>query len=208
MLAIDVALLLPPDVDVLARRLNAACGTEPGSLRLDDHHLPHVTLVQQYVLRENIERLFDRISNVIRGVPPLALRVVGVDQPGARARTTGASTSLAIARTPDMYDLHCRLMDALEPIDQHIGGEGAFYENGEPPRLRDIAWVNGFRTQSAYDHFRPHITVGHGDVPERVPPFHFHAARLAACHLGRFCTCRVILREWRLSDGADLATAH
>jgi hypothetical protein len=159
------------------------------------------------VLRENIERMFDRIAGVTRGVPPLRLSIRGIDQPGAVARAAGASTSLALERSPELQDLHVRLMDALDDVDQRIGGEGAFYENGEAPRLRDIAWVTGFRTQSAYARFTPHVTVGHGEVSETVAPFDFDAARLAACHLGRYCTCRVILREWPLSDGSDLATS-
>lgn len=198
LLAVDVALLLPTDVDRLARHLNAALATEPGALRLDDHHLPHLTLVQQYVVRENIERMFDRIGDAARGRLPLRLRVRGVDAPGPITRAAGAATQLAIEPSPELLGLHERLMDALDVVDQRIGGEGAFYENGEPPRLRDIAWVTAFRTQSAYRRFSPHVTLGHGELHEKVEPFDFDAARLAACHLGRYCTCRVILREWHL----------
>lgn len=167
--------------------------------------MPHITLVQQYVLRENIERMFDRIADVITGMPPLRLRATGIDQPGATGHLAGPATHLQIERSSVLQALHMRLMDALDSVDQRIGGEGAFYENGEPPRLRDVAWVTGFRTQAAYGRFAPHVTLGYGKVSETLVPFEFDAARLGVCHLGRYCTCRVVLHEWRLSDGADLA---
>jgi len=59
-------------------------------------------------------------------------------------------------------------------------------------------WVTGFRLKSAFGAFTPHITLGHGEHLPEIEPFEFEATTIAACHLGRFCTCRKVLREWRL----------
>ena len=46
--------------------------------------------------------------------------------------------------------------------------------------------------------FRPHITLRHASHPPTIEPFDFTATTVAACHLGRFCSCRRVLRSWTL----------
>jgi hypothetical protein len=58
--------------------------------------------------------------------------------------------------------------------------------------------VSGFRRKSSFRAFNPHITLGHGKRAPVVEPFAFDATTIAACHLGRFCTCRQVLRAWEL----------
>jgi hypothetical protein len=61
-----------------------------------------------------------------------------------------------------------------------------------------VEWVAGFRRNSSYEAFTPHITLGHSTKLPFVEPVSFDATTIAACHLGRFCTCRRILRQWKL----------
>ena len=43
-----------------------------------------------------------------------------------------------------------------------------------------------------------HITLGHAEQPPVIERMQFQASIIAACHLGRFCACREILRTWML----------
>ena len=52
--------------------------------------------------------------------------------------------------------------------------------------------------KAAFTSYAPHITLGHAEQPPAVAPMSFTAGIVAACHLGRFCTCREILRTWTL----------
>jgi 2'-5' RNA ligase len=194
MIAIDVALLPPDAVNARAREINRLLADDhPSELRLDARHLPHVSLAQQFVEADRIDAVLGCVAGIARTQQALPLRIA---HPAAEGRTV----MFAIEPTPALQRLHETLMNALEPFDARQGGPDAFCGVGEAPRPRDVAWVSGYRSRSSYAHFFPHITLGHGDQPPAIEPFEFIADRLAVCHLGKFCTCRVVLAEWTLGE--------
>ena len=197
LIAIDVALLLPEAVNERAKAVNAPLlAQRPDGFRFDDTHLPHITLAQQFIRRVNLPALIERIDPILRDALPLLLRVIGVG-------SSGTATHFAIEPTPDLQKLHEALLDAALPLEEAGGGAEAFYSDRQLARESDVTWVSQFRSHSSYARFSPHITLGIGPPPEFREPFEFTADRVALCHLGRFCTCRMILREWRLgSKGA------
>lgn len=191
-MAIDVAILVPEDVGSRAREISRAlAGDRADALRLDAAHLPHVTLAQQFVERARFDELFAEIDRLLRHEPPLLLRIHGITYDHDTAY-------FAVEATPDLQRLHEAVMDAIEPFESPDGSVRAFHHGPEAIRPEDADWVRNFREASAYAHFRPHVTLGHGEVTEPAEPLDFSAKRVAACHLGRFCTCRTVLREWKL----------
>lgn len=190
LLALDVAILPPPDVRERAVRLSAALPADPSDpLRLDEDHLPHITLTQQFVRVEELDAACERIDEELRGQRPMTLRVTG----GAKG---GHSVWMAIERSEAITGLHERLMEALRGFERP-GGTAAAFVDGDA-RVGDIVWVTGYRLKSSFGAFAPHITLGHGDAPPQIDPSVFEAATVAACHLGRFCSCRRALRTWTL----------
>jgi hypothetical protein len=107
-----------------------------------------------------------------------------------------SSIWMSIERTHALVELHTRVLDAARPFDRERGDGSAFFANDA--RDRDVQWVTGYRTSSSGPSFQPHITLGHGIRPPTIEPVDFDATTVAACHLGRFCSCRRVLREWRL----------
>ena len=97
----------------------------------------------------------------------------------------------------DIVSLHERLMDTLRGLERPGGMASAFFEGDA--RVGDIAWVTGYRLKSSLSAFNPHVTLGHGAEPPHIDPFEFDATTVAACHLGRFCSCRSVLRSWTLA---------
>jgi len=191
LVAIDVALLPPPDVTRHILEISASLPPEGSEgLRLDPEHLPHVTLTQQYVREEELDTAFERVDAVLRGQAPPRVLVTG----GGKS---GHTLWMTIERTPDLLALHEKLMEALRGIERPDGGPGAFFA-GEG-HIGDVLWVTSFRLKSSFGAFEPHITLGHGNDPPAIEPFAFDATTVAACHLGRFCTCRRILRSWTLA---------
>jgi 2'-5' RNA ligase len=190
LVAVDVALLLPPDVREQACALSAALpAAESHGLRLDDDHLPHVTLTQGFVREEELDAAFERIDEALRGVSPLTVHVTGGGR-GARA------VWMTVERSGALVTLHERLMDALRGFERPGGTTGAFVDGDA--RVGDIAWVTGYRLTSSLSSFNPHVTLGHASRAPDVAPFTFMANTVAACHLGRFCSCRRVLRSWEL----------
>jgi 2'-5' RNA ligase len=190
-LAIDVALLLPVEVAETAIALSRALPpAESQGLVLGARHLPHVTLAQLFVSEHRLDAALDRVAEHARGLASLRLRVTG----GTRG---SSSVWMAIERSAPIGSLHDGLMRILEPFEEPRGSAAAF--DGPKARPGDVAWVAGFRASASFDRFTPHITLGHARTPPAIAPFEFEATTLAVCHLGRFCTCRTVLRTSALS---------
>jgi 2'-5' RNA ligase len=189
-IAIDVAILPPPDISRWAIELSAMLPRhESAGLRLGDDMLPHITLTQQFVQREEIDTVLDGVESALAGWAPFRLTITG-------ARRGGSSVWMAIDRTPALMELHRQLMDALHAFERTGGSEAAFFNSDA--RAGDVEWVAGFRRSSSYEAFAPHITLGHAATVPSVEPVTFDATAIAACHLGRYCTCRRVLRQWEL----------
>jgi 2'-5' RNA ligase len=190
-IAVDVALLLPADVAETAVALNRALPPDEGQgLVLDATHLPHVTLAQLFVAVERLDTALDRLGELTRNQGAVRLRVTG--------GTRGASSVwMGIERDAHVVRLHERLMATLRAFEERRGSALAF--DGRDARPADVAWVTGFRDSASFERFQPHITLGHARTPPAIAPFEFEARTLAACHLGRFCTCRTVLRRFQLS---------
>lgn len=194
--AIDVAILVGGDVGDRARELNLALAAgRPDAVRFDDTHLPHITLAQQFVERARLQELLAELDRVARHEQGLSLRVRG-------AAVDHGTVQLPVDTSPDLQRLHELVMDAIQPFESPEGGTEAFNADGETIRPRDVEWVRNYRENAAYAHYRPHVTVGHGATAPPVTPAEFRADHLAVCHLGRFCSCRTILRDWTLGSAS------
>ena len=195
LLALDVALLLPPRAVAAVARLNARLLPPPAGFAFDGTHLPHLTLVQQFVREAALDAVLPSLGRLAADAAPIALR--GTDlRPG---RTT---TSLAVTGGAALDHLHARVLDLLAPHAAPRGDAAAFVAEGEPARDADVEWVTHFRSRAAGPDFEPHVTLGVGTLGGTAPRIDFTAAELAACRLGRFCTCRRVLGAWRLGPAA------
>ena len=189
-IAIDLAVLLSTDTRGVIERVNACFDDTTGhGFRFDATHHPHVTLSQHFVEADRLAEVCARVATVLSELPPLDLSVTG-------ARGGRAAQVLVVAPTPALQRLHEQLMDTLASYE--IPGDAAAFQQDDPPRDADVAWVTRFRAHSSFARFDPHITVGIGPDPVTTDPFTFTARTIAVCHLGRFCTCRDRLVTWTL----------
>jgi 2'-5' RNA ligase len=194
-IAIDVAILLPAPARQRAIEISASLPPNDfQGLKLGARHIPHITLVQQFVAAAELSPVFDAVDEVLWKQQPVTLHVQG----GGRGSN---SVWMTIERTPVLVQLHERLLDALLPFQRANGGPFAFFD--DDARERDVSWVANYRRESSFEAFTPHITLGHAAQPPDVEPFAFAANLVAACHLGRFCTCRRVLREWTLESTVE-----
>src|SRR5688572_9891422 len=140
LIALDVAILPPPDISTRAMALSAALpGEGSEGLRLDHEHLPHITLTQQFVREEEIDVAFEHVDGVLRAFPPLQITATG----GGKG---GHTLWIAIERTQELADLHEQLMEALRGLERPEGTPAAF--SGGDGRVGDVLWVSGYRLKS------------------------------------------------------------
>jgi hypothetical protein len=205
LIALDVALLLPSGARQRAIDLSRATVAAPSSSpagetheisQLNDDHLPHITLTQQFVRAEEIDAVFERIDEALRGHPPISIRITG----GGKG---SSAVWMSVERTAEIAGLHERLMEALRGLERPGGTAAAFV--GGDARVADVAWVTTYRLKSSLGSYNPHVTLGHAPEPPQITPFAFEATTVAACHLGRFCSCRKALRSWELIAGQKSA---
>ena len=195
LVALDVAILPPPDVMARAIAYSAALPGEGSELlRLDAQHLPHITLTQHFVKYDELDGAYAEIDELLERQRPLHITVTGGGQ-------SAHTLWMTIERTPQLLELHERLMQALKRLERTGGDAHAFFDGGG--RVGDVHWVAAFRQNSSFGAFTPHITLGHGARPPAVEPIAFRATAIAACHLGRFCACRRVLRAWELKTGNE-----
>lgn len=190
LLALDVAILPPLNVRQRAIELSASLPeSESHGMRLDDTHLPHLTLTQMFVRTEELELALEKVDEVMRGRRPLHLTISGGGK-GSNA------VWMTVENTPELQELHERVMEATRGLERPGGTPAAFH--GGDARVGDMLWVASYRLKSSFGHYTPHITLGHAETPPAVAPMSFTADTVAACHLGRFCSCREVLRSWSL----------
>ena len=190
LIAIDVAILPPPDVAQQAVALSEALPADQSQgLRLGSESLPHVTLTQLFVRVDALEDVLGHVDEVLREYTPFPLRITG----GGKA---DSAMWMALERTPALVELHEGLMRETKAYEEADGLPSAFVDGDG--RERDVRWVREYRRASRFRAFTPHITLGHGTEQPLIKPMDFVATTVAACHLGRFCTCRRIIRSWAL----------
>jgi hypothetical protein len=190
LLAIDVAILPTPAVRERAVELSASLpASESHGLRLDDEHLPHITLTQHFIRAEERELAFEKIDEVLRGQKPLRIVVAG----GGKS---SSAVWMAVEGGKELQNLHERLMDALRGVERAGATPAAFFDGDA--RMGDVLAVSSYRVNSSFTGFTPHLTLGHASHPPVVEKMSFQASIIAVCHLGRFCACREILRSWTL----------
>lgn len=69
-----------------------------------------------------------------------------------------------------------------------------------PPPAEEITlyWIKNYAHKTSFKKFKPHITVGFGELDNVNTPIIFTASTLALCHLGNYCTRRKILFSTKL----------
>ena len=80
--------------------------------------LPHITLTQQFVQREEIDTVLDGVGSALAGWAPFRLTVTG-------AGRGGSAVWMAIDRTPALMELHRQLHGCVarfRAYGRHRGG--------------------------------------------------------------------------------------
>ena len=193
MIAIDVAILPPPDISRRAIELSATLPRHEslGLLTRRRHaaaHHPHAAV--RPALRRST-RCSMASGRRWRDGRRCRVTVTGAGRGGSAvwmAIEPNASTDGVASATAWML---CTLSSVrTAPRRRSSTGDA---------RDGDVDWVAGFRRRSSYERVRSRTSRwGTRRRCRTVEPVAFDATTIAACHLGRYCTCRRVLRQWEL----------
>ncbi len=201
--AIDIA--LEPDATMIqhATDANARLLKEfPKGFALDATHHPHVSLLQQFVRTDDLEKVYAAANAVLAKEKPTAWTLKAFKYYYIPAPPVGLA-GIVVEPTEVLHRLQDELISAVKPFTVKTGTPAAFFseEGGRDIQKSLISYVANFVTDAAGKRFNPHVTIGVGMetylnkmLAEPFPSFTFSAAGASVYQLGTFGTARKELR--------------
>jgi len=205
--AIDI--LLEPDATMLqhAQAVNdRLLKVFPKGFPLDATHRPHVTLVQRFVLTENLDKVYAAVGKVFASNDVTGLKLEAVKYYYMPDKDLGLS-GIVIEPTPELIKLEMQVIDAVTPFAVKTGTSAAFVTTPEDPEVLPalITYVTDFVPESCGDKYHPHVTTGLAPrdyldkmLAEPFEKFTFSPAGAAVYHLGHYGTAAKQLKQFDL----------
>jgi hypothetical protein len=205
--AIDI--LLKPDTTMVER---AQATNErlrkiyPKGFALDASHHPHVTLVQRFVLTENLDKVYAAVGKVFANANVTGMKLEAFKYYYIPDKDLGLS-GIVIKPTSELLKLEQQVIDAVTPFAVTNGTSAAFVTTPEDPEVLPdlITYVSDFVPKHSGENYHPHVTTGLAPreyldkmMAEPFETFTFSPAGAAVYHLGHFGTAAKQLKEWNL----------
>jgi hypothetical protein len=204
--AIDI--LLEPD----ATMIQHATATNdrlrevfPKGFALDASHRPHVSLVQRFVLTENLDKVYAAVGKIFASANVTGLKLEAFKYYYIPDKDLGLS-GIVIKPTPELLKLEQQVIDAVTPFAVKTGTSAAFVTGDDPEVLPElITYVSDFVPKHSGENYHPHVTTGLAPreyldkmLAEPFDNFTFSPAGAAVCHLGHFGTAAKKLKQFDL----------
>jgi hypothetical protein len=204
--AIDI--LLEPD-DTMVQHATATNEhlrkVFPKGFALDAEHRPHITLVQRFVLTENLDKVFAAVGKVFARANVTGLKLEAFKYYYIPDKDLGLS-GIVIKPTPELLKLEQEVIDAVTPFAVKTGTSTAFVTGSDPKVLPAlITYVSDFVPKHSGENYHPHVTTGLATreyldkmLKEPFKMFTFSPIGAAVYHIGHFGTAAKKLKEWDL----------
>ena len=201
--AIDIA--LEPDAAMVQHATTANARLRksfPKGFALDETHHPHISMLQQFVRTDDLDKVFAAANAVMAKEQPTAWTLKAFKYYYIPAPPLGLA-GIVVEPTEDLHRLQDELITAVAPYTVKTATPAAFFsdEGGRDIQKSLIDYVANFVTDAAGKRFNPHVTIGVGTeeylnkmLAEPFAPFVFSAAGASVYQLGSFGTARKELR--------------
>lgn len=199
-LAIDVLLTLPEDLYQQAISLNRSILEDNAdNFTLDDNHIPHITLLQCYILESDMPRIEKLLDGLYKTIENDTLWADHLQYSKDKAESF---SSIGIKKSEPLMALHEKVIALLEPYILPSGSQTAYIQNADGAPIDDftIAYVPKFVSHYSFENFNPHISLGvaQTSVLDSLAEhsFHrtkFHATSISVYQLGNFGTAQKLL---------------
>lgn len=206
--AIDIA--LEPDATMVQHAMDANARLRKSFRRgfaLDETHHPHISMLQQFVRTDDLDKVFAAANAVMAKEKPMAWTLKAFKYYYIPAPPIGLA-GIVVEPTEDLHRLQDELITAVAPYTVKTGTPAAFFsdEGGRDIQKFLISYVANFVTDAAGKRFNPHVTIGVGTeaylnkmLAEPFAPFTFSPAGASVYQLGSFGTARKELRALTLT---------
>jgi len=201
--AIDIA--LEPDATLIQHAMDANARllkSFPKGFVLDKTHHPHISILQQFVRTDDLDKVFAAANAVVAKEKPTAWTLKAFKYYYIPSPPLGLA-GIVVEPTEDLHRLQDELITAVAPYTVKTGTPAAFFSNegGRDIQKFLISYVANFVTDAAGKRFNPHVTIGVGTeaylnkmLAEPFASFTFSPAGASVYQLGSFGTARKELR--------------
>jgi hypothetical protein len=206
--AIDIA--IEPDATMMqhAKVDNARLlESFPKGFALDETHHPHVSILQQFVRTDDLDKIYAAAQAVFDKEKPTSWTLKAFKYYYIPSPPIGLA-GIVVEPTEDLHRLQDELIKAVEPYTVKTGTAAACYSDEGGRDIQDflISYVENFVRDAAGKRFNPHVTIGVGTeaylnkmLAEPFPSFTFSPAGASVYQLGSFGTARKELRALTLT---------
>jgi hypothetical protein len=179
----------------------------PKGFALDAAHRPHITLVQRFVLTEDLDKVYAAVGKVFASANVTDLKLEAFKYYYIPDKDLGLS-GIVIKPTPELLKLEQEVIDAVTPFAVTTGTSAAFVTTPEDPNIIPelITYVAEFVPAHSGANYHPHVTIGLAPreyldrmIAEPFEAFTFSPVGAAVYHLGNFGTAAKELKEWDLA---------
>lgn len=200
-IAIDILITLPETVEDYAVKLNQEIRlTNPENFKLDEHHIPHITLLQCYVLKSDLPEIESLLVPTYEFIRDQNLRITELQY---NSTNEESFSSLGIEKSTALMTLHKFVINRLEPFIQKRGSSEAYVKNPDnsPIDQFTIDYVPKFVSHHSHENYNPHISLGVAkkslldSLQSDFKPLKFKASTVAMYQLGAYGTAQVKLWE-------------
>jgi 2'-5' RNA ligase superfamily len=206
--AIDIA--LEPNATMVQHAMAANARllkAFPKGFALDETHHPHISMLQQFVRTDDLDKVFAAANAVMAKEKPTAWTLKAFKYYYIPSPPLGLA-GIVVEPTEDLHRLQDELITAVAPYTVKTGTPAAFFsdEGGRDIQKSLIDYVANFVTDAAGERFNPHVTIGVGTeaylnkmLAEPFASFTFSPAGASVYQLGSFGTARKELRALTLT---------
>jgi len=178
----------------------------PKGFALDATHRPHITLVQRFVLTENLDKVYAAVGKVFASANVTGLKLEAFKYYYIPDKDLGLS-GIVIKPSPELIKLEMQVIDAVSPFTVKTGTSAAFVTTPEDPEVLPmlITYVTDFVPKSSGEHYHPHVTTGLAPrkyldkmLAEPFEKFTFSPVAADVYHLGHYGTAAKKLKQFDL----------
>lgn len=158
---------------------------------------PHTSLCMGVIDENNIPVISKIIEKL--GKQFSVLNLTATDLQVETIPTGDKVADFKIQSTKELQLLHESTMKELSQFLTYNPAADMLFT---PPAIEEVTfyWIKNYPNKSSFDKYRPHITLGFGEMTDIKLPIQFTSSKLALCQLGNYCTCRKILVSTELQN--------
>ncbi|MGC1633214.1 MAG: hypothetical protein WA749_13980, partial [Gelidibacter sp.] len=128
-IAIDVLLTVPENVYDQAVQLNKAIlKSHPDNFTLDANHIPHITLLQCYIVNSDMPKVEQLLNGLFKTIANDTLWADGLQYNKEKAESFA---SIGIEKSKPLMAVHKKIIALLEPYMVTNGTQDAYVQNAD-----------------------------------------------------------------------------